>query len=452
MLKASDLYDSAIAWFNTEPDRAQRLAVEAVATAEYKSEEYAKASKIAGMSFLNTAATVVDPKEAIKYLHNAWTTDSDPSSLAHLSTAYGMDYNTEEAIKAAERCAWLFPDHEDAHIKLHNAYLYAGRYASARSVEREYVEKFNTDYAHMALGLNLLLLSDIGGKRDRKTYMEGIFHGQGRYPQLARVEGASMSPLPWSPPVEMEMLDRELVVVLEQGLGDCIMMIPYIQHMGRMVKHLYVISSDHDAAVDLYRSLGCFAGNVTTYKTTDERTLGGIQYVHMMDLLAIGMPHEIVGSVRIPSMGMDDAGGKVGICWRGNPKHPNDWWRSMRFSDIKPFIEKHGKKLVSLQSNLKPEERTFLESAGVEIASEIVDHNALIATLNGLDAVVTVDTFMSHMAGYLGVKCYTLLATNVDWRWGCGSDKSDWYPNHTLLRQKKCGDWSPLLNELNWII
>ena len=124
----------------------------------------------------------------------------------------------------------------------------------------------------------------------------------------------------------------------------------------------------------------------------------------------------------------------------------------MRFSDIKPFIEKHGKKLVSLQSNLKPEERTFLESAGVEIASEIVDHNALIATLNGLDAVVTVDTFMSHMAGYLGVRCYTLLATNVDWRWGCGSDKSDWYPNHTLLRQKECGDWSPLLNELNSII
>jgi hypothetical protein len=72
------------------------------------------------------------------------------------------------------------------------------------------------------------------------------------------------------------------------------------------------------------------------------------------------------------------------------------------------------------------------------------DSANLIASL---DAVVTVDTALCHLAGRLGVPTFTLLQHVADERWGFG-DTTAWYPSMRLIRERRMGDWSEAIGTL----
>lgn len=59
------------------------------------------------------------------------------------------------------------------------------------------------------------------------------------------------------------------------------------------------------------------------------------------------------------------------------------------------------------------------------------DHTA--ALVAQLDAVVTVDTGVAHIAGSLGVPTHLVLTDYEDWRWGPG-ERTGWYPSMRLHR------------------
>lgn len=55
----------------------------------------------------------------------------------------------------------------------------------------------------------------------------------------------------------------------------------------------------------------------------------------------------------------------------------------------------------------------------------------------GVDAVITVDTSVAHLAGALGKRCIVLLQHfSTDWRWD-----QPWYVATTCVRQPAVGDW-----------
>ena len=66
------------------------------------------------------------------------------------------------------------------------------------------------------------------------------------------------------------------------------------------------------------------------------------------------------------------------------------------------------------------------------------------AIVTALDAVVSVDTAVCHLAGALGKPVHTLLSYSPDWRFG-GREVMDatthWYPTMRLYRQDKPGNW-----------
>jgi Flp pilus assembly protein TadD len=136
-------------------------------------------------------------------------------------------------------------------------------------------------------------------------------------------------------------------------------------------------------------------------------------------------------------------GGKVGIAWRGNPKHPQDCHRSIppeRFA----VLARPGVTLVSLQAG----ERARGIPGIVEPAPDperaplpFTEWAALIATL---DLVVTCDSVMAHLAGALGIPVWIALPLVPDWRWLLGRDDSPWYPTARLFRQARLDDWEPV--------
>jgi ADP-heptose:LPS heptosyltransferase len=63
------------------------------------------------------------------------------------------------------------------------------------------------------------------------------------------------------------------------------------------------------------------------------------------------------------------------------------------------------------------------------------------AIIENVDVVVTIDSFIAHLAGALGKKTFLLLPYVQEWRWANGTGNSYWYPNTKLVKQTVRGSW-----------
>ncbi len=145
----------------------------------------------------------------------------------------------------------------------------------------------------------------------------------------------------------------------------------------------------------------------------------------------------------------DVPGLKVGVCWQGNPEHPEDRRRSFPLAALEPLARVPGVRLVGLQRGHGAEQ--VAELAGrfpvVSLGDDVDRAGAFrdtAAVMASLDLVVTVDSATAHLAGGLGVPVWVALSRVPDWRWLLGRGDSPWYPTMRLFRQETAGDWGPV--------
>ena len=116
----------------------------------------------------------------------------------------------------------------------------------------------------------------------------------------------------------------------------------------------------------------------------------------------------------------------IGVCWKGNPNHSNDRDRSSPISFLEAFVDSRWS-VVSLQ-----------QGEGVHFAN-YAQTAQLIATL---DAVVTVDTSIAHVAGTIGCPTIVIPQCSRDYRWGLSGDRTPWYPSVRIVRRHRWDDWA----------
>src|SRR5580658_5811938 len=86
--------------------------------------------------------------------------------------------------------------------------------------------------------------------------------------------------------------------------------------------------------------------------------------------------------------------------------------------------------------------RTSFTSAGS------FDFADTAAALAALDAVISADTAVAHLAGAMGKPLLLLLPFAADFRWLRERQDSPWYPTARLYRQPKFGDWQSVIAAL----
>jgi FkbM family methyltransferase len=156
-------------------------------------------------------------------------------------------------------------------------------------------------------------------------------------------------------------------------------------------------------------------------------------------------------SVADSSDSLQCAGLKIGICWAGNDKHPNDDIRSLKFTDLLPLAADPRNALFSLQGG--PRSADIAAARAQRLVTDLSGlfegewtHTA--AVIGQMDLVVSADTGVAHLAAALGKPVFMMIARFSDWRWLWGRTTSPWYPTLRLFRQAKVHDWKPVVAEV----
>ena len=139
---------------------------------------------------------------------------------------------------------------------------------------------------------------------------------------------------------------------------------------------------------------------------------------------------------------------RVGMVWGGRPENEYERRRALPFEALLPLGRLDGVRLVSLQ--MGPRAQDLQRHPGalpIEVLSpaELGTFEDTAALMAELDAVVTIDTAFSHLAGALGVPTLLMLPEAPDWRWWLQPETSPWYPSVRLFRQATAGRWDDVV-------
>lgn len=227
---------------------------------------------------------------------------------------------------------------------------------------------------------------------------------------------------------------KTILVFGEQGLGDNINFVRYLNPLKR-IHDCKIILICSETLHDLFKN----CKGIDKLIRKENQGYSGPFDVHVP---LMSLPYYL--NIPIPStpylkikdkidLGPDL---NVGICWKGNPKYPNDKFRSCDSRLFKAFAMP-GVKLFNLQ---KGEKVDFAEDVNLD------DFMNTAKIINSLDLVISVDTAIMHLAGALDKPVWGMLNYVFDWRWKL-DNKTEWYRSLRLFRQKTPGDWQGLFDE-----
>jgi Tfp pilus assembly protein PilF len=142
---------------------------------------------------------------------------------------------------------------------------------------------------------------------------------------------------------------------------------------------------------------------------------------------------------------------RIGINWQGNRQHHADVYRSLPLKELECLSEVSAVRLINLQfgDGIDQLEDCPFSDSIIRLPSDIdVDGGAFTDTaaiVRNLDAVITSDTALAHLAGSIGTRTLLLLGKVPDWRWSLAGETTPWYPSMELFRQARIGDWGSVM-------
>ncbi|MCA8114947.1 tetratricopeptide repeat protein [Burkholderia cepacia] len=362
----------------------------------------------------------------------------------------------DEAMAVFAEALSLAPDMAEVHYNLGTTFAHAGRHDDAERAYRRALE-LRADYGDARFGLATLLLG-LG------RFEEGWRRYESRYEQAAFVHRRTREVLRCAQWQGEPLAGKTLLVWQEDGLGDMLQFSRYFAEF--QARHAARVVFACQPA--LHRLMATVDG-VDAVLDHETATAQAAQFDYWTSLLSAPMHtgttrDTIPPPVRLAPdpasvarwrarLDVLPAGPRVGLVWKGNPKHHNDAHRSLpSLALLTPLWSVAGVTFVSLQKG-QGEDEARQPPGGLpllHLGSEIDDFADTAAIVAQLDLVVCVDTSTAHLAASLGKPCWVLLPNqDVDWRWMHGRDDSPWYPGTVrLFRRGRDESWIRLAERL----
>jgi tetratricopeptide (TPR) repeat protein len=271
----------------------------------------------------------------------------------------------------------------------------------------------------------------------------------------------------WRHPLELlarrddhaRLTGQRVLIVGEQGIGDEIMFASVIPDLLADASHVAWIADERlqrllrnsFPTVEFASSLDGLdlaafdhiipAGDLCRrYRNSIER-FGGAPYLRPSDAALRGWSKRLgPGVTKL----------RIGLSWKGGVFTTGQHRRSLDLAALKPLLEREDCEFVSLQYGEVQDE---IDAANAELArpirsfpkDEIGDFEDLAGLVLSLDAVVSVQTALVHLAGAVGAPCFAMISSFAEWRYGDQGEVMPWYGGVKLVRQTQAGSWRPVL-------
>jgi hypothetical protein len=236
---------------------------------------------------------------------------------------------------------------------------------------------------------------------------------------------------------------KRVLVRCYHGLGDTIQFIRYVPLLKTIAAHVTVwaqpslitllstacgidrIISLHDGTPDCDYDVDVEVMELPyVFRTTIETIPARIPYLHV-DASALG-----------------NCKMKVGLVWRGGDWDPR---RDVPFDLLTRLVEIQEISFYVLQQETAAWED---HQSFKTILPPNADALTTARVMRALDLVVSIDSMPAHLAGALGIRTWTLLQKDADWRWMSDRRDSPWYPTMRLFRQQQPGDWETVVAQV----
>ena len=422
----------------------------------------------------------------------------DASAHTNLGLLLQARRRHAEAEACQRRAVALAPDRAEVHTNLGNLLADHGDPREAESQLRRALD-LAAEPAPALQNLGVFLAAQ-GRDADaeaafraalaaRATYplaelnLSRLLLAQGRFAEGWRLHEARHHPALYDngiPPPELDipawlgesLAGKALLIWPEQGFGDQIQFcryVPWLKQQGaarvtlvcqRPLAALFATLPGVDAVVaadvvdNVFRATGAnladhdfwtFPLSLPRLAGTDLTTLPGAPVPYLRPAPALSAEW----AARWQAVEAVDGGTRalrVGLVWRGNPRHDNDADRSLPgLETLAPSWSVPGVRFASLQAG-----RTSSDAPVLDWGTELRDFADTAAALAALDVLICVDTSIAHLAGALGRPCWVLLPQHrTDWRWLRERGDSPWYPTGMrLFRQPARGAWGPVVAQV----
>lgn len=255
-----------------------------------------------------------------------------------------------------------------------------------------------------------------------------------------------------------DLRDKTILVVGEQGHGDCIQFVRFLYNLHVMGARIKLQVTDGLIPVMSSSSIVQQVGSYTT-------DMGEFDYwIPIMSLPGVlGITVDTIPKIQSyltaqPALvkdWLDRLGPKtrmrVGVSWSGRRDSWLNRHKGVPFPIILEMIRSNPQyEWINLQIDATDDEEQALADAGVtRYPGSIVSFAETAALIMHMDVVIGVDTAVSHLAGALGRPAWIMLnAYATDWRWLLDRDSSPWYSTARLFRQPVMGDWTSVTKKV----
>lgn len=143
---------------------------------------------------------------------------------------------------------------------------------------------------------------------------------------------------------------------------------------------------------------------------------------------------------------------RVAIAWAGNSGSQLDLARSCSLEHLAPLTARTDLSIVSVQKGSRIPASTLAALGIHDLGPELTDFADTAAVLSLMDAVVSVETSVAHLAGALMRPTIVLLAYVPAWRWLLERSDTPWYPTVRLARQPSTADWPGAVAAANHLL
>jgi hypothetical protein len=142
----------------------------------------------------------------------------------------------------------------------------------------------------------------------------------------------------------------------------------------------------------------------------------------------------------------------AGLSWRGGSAMTNQTGRSISLDALAPLLRAPGVRFVCLQYGSCTDDIAAFEARhGIRIhhfPEALADYDETAALVAALDLVISVCTAVVHLGGALGKRVWVMAPRVSEWRYGHEGPEMIWYPGVTVHRQRRDGDWKPVVAEV----